>query len=257
MLPGSPTWNGTSPAATIRSAACGARSGRRCPAAGSWGYHDGGEPPSSIVLNLLLASVGQLPGRDSDFPGHAGPGRVLRRSCCCGPPQHGPRTDGGAAATAAWRQAAGSRARPIRAGDWSGSLLLVAALFMVVVFVWMLPGTVCGGSRHPGPRRRMLSRSGQPPAPEPPMTFASHKTIHSYRPASAGPVGPTCLRTTIPHHRHVSQAAHTRSQRTSCAGSWYQPLPAPELQVLPHAAVCWHHRRHGCNVWRRTGWFSS
>lgn len=90
-----------------------------------------------VVVNLLLAITGQLPGSTVIFPATlvlAGAAMVvLLRSAAA---WHA--NDGGAAATAAWRQALAA-GKADSAGDWSGSLLLVAALIMVVVFVWMLP----------------------------------------------------------------------------------------------------------------------
>jgi hypothetical protein len=101
-----------------------------------------------IVLNLLLAWVGQLPGREVVLPATlllAGCGAILLL-----------RT------TAAWSDATAEHAHPKAAWhsaletgkalslkDWTGSLLLAAALFGAVVFVWMLvalfvvvPGTL-------------------------------------------------------------------------------------------------------------------
>lgn len=101
-----------------------------------------------IVLNLLLAWVGQLPGREVVLPATlilAGCGAILLL-----------RT------TAAWSDATAEHAQPkdawhsaletgkaLSLKDWTGSLLLAAALFGAVVFVWMLvalfvvvPGTL-------------------------------------------------------------------------------------------------------------------
>jgi hypothetical protein len=111
-----------------------------------------------IVLNLLLIMVGQLPGQAvvlpatlvvavaaailllrtaaawSDFAGHpadetARPGQAAKRS-------------------SAW-PAAIEAAKTLSLRDWTGSLLLAAALLAAVVFVWMLaalfvvvPGTL-------------------------------------------------------------------------------------------------------------------
>ncbi len=99
-----------------------------------------------IVLNLLLAWVGQLPGRGLVLPATlilaSGAAIVLLRTA------------------SAWSDSAGSTGkdtwrRALEAGqaislrDWTGSLLLAAALFCAVVFVWMLaalfvvvPGTL-------------------------------------------------------------------------------------------------------------------
>lgn len=101
-----------------------------------------------IVLNLLLAWVGQLPGREVVLPATlilAGCGAILLL-----------RT------TAAWSDATAEHQQPkgawqsafetgkaLSLNDWTGSLLLAAALFGAVVFVWMLaalfvvvPGTL-------------------------------------------------------------------------------------------------------------------
>ena len=99
-----------------------------------------------IVLNLLLALVGQLPGRAVILPvtlilAAAGAVLLLRIvSNWSG--------DLDVSGRARWSMAY-SRAKDDAVRDWSGSLLLLAAVFMAVVFVWMLqalfvivPGTL-------------------------------------------------------------------------------------------------------------------
>jgi hypothetical protein len=101
-----------------------------------------------IVLNLLLAWVGQLPGREVVLPATlilAGCGAILLL-----------RTTAAWSDTstehpepkAAW-QSALETGKALSLRDWTGSLLLAAALFGAVVFVWMLvalfvvvPGTL-------------------------------------------------------------------------------------------------------------------
>lgn len=101
-----------------------------------------------IVLNLLLAWVGQLPGREVVLPATlilatAGAILLLRAagawSAAAG---------SGSGAKDTWR-AALDAGKSISLRDWTGSLLLAAALFCAVVFVWMLaalfvvvPGTL-------------------------------------------------------------------------------------------------------------------
>ena len=101
-----------------------------------------------IVLNLLLAWVGQLPGRGVVLPATlvlaAGAAIVLLRTASAW-------SDGqptGAAGNNMWHQALRT-GKDISLRDWTGSLLLAAALFCAVVFVWMLaalfvvvPGTL-------------------------------------------------------------------------------------------------------------------
>lgn len=101
-----------------------------------------------IVLNLLLAWVGQLPGRGVVLPATlvlaAGAAIVLLRTASA-------RSDGqptGATGNNMWHQALRT-GKDISLRDWTGSLLLAAALFCAVVFVWMLaalfvvvPGTL-------------------------------------------------------------------------------------------------------------------
>ena len=102
-----------------------------------------------ITLNLLLAMVGQLPGRAvilsatlvlaaagvilllrtaaawSDFAGsgHAATGHAATGQVATGKP--------------AWPSAL-AVAKTLSLRDWTGSLLLASALFAAVVFVWML-----------------------------------------------------------------------------------------------------------------------
>jgi hypothetical protein len=101
-----------------------------------------------IVLNLLLAWVGQLPGREVVLPATlilAAAGAVLLlRTTAAWSDFTGPHTDG----RSAWRSALES-GQTLSLKDWTGCLLLAAALFGAVVFVWMLaalfvvvPGTL-------------------------------------------------------------------------------------------------------------------
>ncbi len=115
-----------------------------------------------IVLNLLLATVGQLPGQRGGPPGHADPGGCRRRPA----PAHRrsvvrfrrtvtesdvslqPHPHPQPSPSAAWSSAL-EAGKTLSLRDWTGSLLLAAALFAAVVFVWMLvalfvvvPGTL-------------------------------------------------------------------------------------------------------------------
>jgi hypothetical protein len=90
-----------------------------------------------IVLNLLLATVGQLPGSAVVLPATlilaaAGAVLLLRTasawSGAAGEESPAPGT---------W-SAALDTAKALSLRDWTGSLLLAAALFASVVFVWML-----------------------------------------------------------------------------------------------------------------------
>jgi hypothetical protein len=101
-----------------------------------------------IVLNLLLAWVGQLPGRGVVLPATlvlaAGAAIVLLRTASAW--SEGQPT--GATGNNMWHQALRT-GKDISLRDWTGSLLLAAALFCAVVFVWMLaalfvvvPGTL-------------------------------------------------------------------------------------------------------------------
>lgn len=101
-----------------------------------------------IVLNLLLAWVGQLPGRGVVLPATlflaTGAAILLLRTASAW-------SDGqptGATGNNMWHQALRT-GKDISLRDWTGSLLLAAALFCAVVFVWMLaalfvvvPGTL-------------------------------------------------------------------------------------------------------------------
>ena len=99
-----------------------------------------------IVLNLLLTMVGQLPGQAVVLPATvilAAAGAILLlRTAAAWSDFAGHKNDG------AWPAAlAAGKALSLR--DWTGSLLLAAALFAAVVFVWMLaalfvvvPGTL-------------------------------------------------------------------------------------------------------------------
>ncbi|MBP1134947.1 hypothetical protein JOE31_001179 [Arthrobacter sp. PvP023] len=100
-----------------------------------------------IVLNLLLAWVGQLPGREVVLPATlilaAAAAVLLLRTAAAWSD-----VTGTAAPGSAWTAAFGT-AKTISLRDWTGSLLLAAALFAGVVFVWMLaalfvvvPGTL-------------------------------------------------------------------------------------------------------------------
>ncbi|MDQ0689653.1 Poxvirus protein I5 [Arthrobacter sp. W4I7] len=99
-----------------------------------------------IVLNLLLGWVGQLPGREVVLPATlilaAGAAVLLLRTTAAwsdfaGHGGSGSGTGPGADARSAWRSAL-ETGQAVSMRDWTGSLLLVAALFGAVVFVWML-----------------------------------------------------------------------------------------------------------------------
>ncbi|MDQ0663028.1 hypothetical protein QFZ35_001526 [Arthrobacter ulcerisalmonis] len=101
-----------------------------------------------IVLNLLLAWVGQLPGRGVVLPATlllgAGAAILLLRTASLWSDFSGSGTTG----KDAWRQAFDA-GQTVSLRDWTGSLLLASALFCAVVFVWMLaalfvvvPGTL-------------------------------------------------------------------------------------------------------------------
>ena len=101
-----------------------------------------------IVLNLLLAWVGQLPGREVVLPATlilAAAGAILLlRTAAAWSDAAGAHTD----SRTSWRSAL-EAGQALSLKDWSGSLLLAAALFGAVVFVWMLaalfvvvPGTL-------------------------------------------------------------------------------------------------------------------
>ena len=90
-----------------------------------------------IVLNLLLAWVGQLPGREVVLPATvilaAGAAILLLRTAAAWSDAASSSNDG----KSAWRSAL-ENAQALSVRDWTGSLLLAAALFGAVVFVWML-----------------------------------------------------------------------------------------------------------------------
>ncbi|ALV42245.1 Poxvirus protein I5 [Pseudarthrobacter sulfonivorans] len=95
-----------------------------------------------IVLNLLLATVGQLPGSAVVLPATlilAAAGAVLLlRTAAAWSGVASSDVDGGeSAAPGTWSAALGA-AKALSLRDWTGSLLLAAALFASVVFVWML-----------------------------------------------------------------------------------------------------------------------
>jgi hypothetical protein len=101
-----------------------------------------------IVLNLLLAWVGQLPGREVVLPATlilaAGAAVLLLRTtaawsdfACHGVSGSVAGTGPGPDGRSAWRSAL-ETGQAVSVRDWTGSLLLVAALFGAVVFVWML-----------------------------------------------------------------------------------------------------------------------
>lgn len=110
-----------------------------------------------IVLNLLLALVGQLPGRAVILPATlilAAAGSVLFLRIAAnwsgGVNWSGDADQQPADVPGPERWAlAYSQAKADALRDWTGSLLLLAAVFMTVVFVWMLqalfvivPGTL-------------------------------------------------------------------------------------------------------------------
>jgi hypothetical protein len=97
-----------------------------------------------VVLNLLLATVGQLPGRGLVLPatlvlGAAGAVLLLRTAANWGTSANF--GEGPNAGRTVWAHAYATAKSDILR-DWTGSLLLLAGLFMAVVFVWMLPALV-------------------------------------------------------------------------------------------------------------------
>ena len=112
-----------------------------------------------IVLNLLLAMAGQLPGQAVVLPATlvlaaAGAILLLRTAAAwsdfAGSPAGASNTGASntGASNTAW-PAALDAGKALSLRDWTGSLLLAAALFAAVVFVWMLaalfvvvPGTL-------------------------------------------------------------------------------------------------------------------
>jgi len=107
-----------------------------------------------IILNLLLATVGQLPGSAVVLPATlllAAIGAVLLlrttaawSDAAGGHAADADRTPSDSTPAVAARLGAAAWKSALEAGkslslrDWTGSLLLVAALFAAVVFVWML-----------------------------------------------------------------------------------------------------------------------
>lgn len=101
-----------------------------------------------IVLNLLLAWVGQLPGSQVVLPATlilAASGAILLLRTAAA---WSDATGSGSGGKDTWR-AALDAGKSVSLRDWTGSLLLAAALFCAVVFVWMLaalfvvvPGTL-------------------------------------------------------------------------------------------------------------------
>jgi hypothetical protein len=101
-----------------------------------------------ILLNLLLAWAGQLPGREIVLPATlvlaAGAAILLLRTASAWSDSQTSQSTG----KDTWHQAL-QTGKDISLRDWTGSLLLAAALFCAVVFVWMLaalfvvvPGTL-------------------------------------------------------------------------------------------------------------------
>ncbi|QDG68214.1 Poxvirus protein I5 [Pseudarthrobacter sp. NIBRBAC000502772] len=95
-----------------------------------------------IVLNLLLATVGQLPGSSVVLPATlilaaAGAVLLLRTAAAWSGVAWSDVDGEEASAPGAW-SAALDTAKALSLRDWTGSLLLAAALFASVVFVWML-----------------------------------------------------------------------------------------------------------------------
>ncbi|MCA4135091.1 Poxvirus protein I5 [Arthrobacter sp. M4] len=95
-----------------------------------------------VVLNLLLAFVGQLPARGVVLPATqavAAAGAVLLlRTAACWSTAFERHNDGGKGGRGTWAGAF-ALAKSESLKDWTGTLLLLVALFMSVVFVWMLP----------------------------------------------------------------------------------------------------------------------
>jgi hypothetical protein len=101
-----------------------------------------------IVLNLMLAWVGQLPGREVVLPATvilaAAAAILLLRTAAAWSDFSGSAADGRET-----RRSALAAGQALSVKDWTGSLLLASALFAAVVFVWMLvalfvvvPGTL-------------------------------------------------------------------------------------------------------------------
>jgi hypothetical protein len=105
-----------------------------------------------IVLNLLLAWAGQLPGREIVLPATlvlaAGAAILLLRTASAWSDSQTSQSTSQSTGKDTWHQAL-QTGKGISLRDWTGSLLLAAALFCAVVFVWMLaalfvvvPGTL-------------------------------------------------------------------------------------------------------------------
>jgi hypothetical protein len=97
-----------------------------------------------VILNLLLATVGQLPGRVVVLPATlllaaAGLVLLLRTTAAWsdGAGSDSAEAEPSGAGRSVWREAL-ETGKALSARDFTGSLLLVAATFMAVVFVWML-----------------------------------------------------------------------------------------------------------------------
>jgi hypothetical protein len=95
-----------------------------------------------IVLNLLLATVGQLPGSAVVLPATlilaaAGAVLLLRTAAAWSGVAWSDVDSEEPSAPRTWPEALGT-AKALSLRDWTGSLLLAAALFASVVFVWML-----------------------------------------------------------------------------------------------------------------------
>jgi hypothetical protein len=106
-----------------------------------------------IILNLLLATVGQLPGSAVVLPATlvlavAGAILLLRTAASWSDFARSDVEGGESTPSTAWSRAFAT-AKALSLRDWTGSLLLASALFAAVVFVWMLtalfvvvPGTL-------------------------------------------------------------------------------------------------------------------
>lgn len=95
-----------------------------------------------IALNLLLATVGQLPGSAVVLPATlilaaAGAVLLLRAAAARSGVAWSDVDSEESSAPGTWSEALGT-AKALSLRDWTGSLLLAAALFASVVFVWML-----------------------------------------------------------------------------------------------------------------------
>lgn len=95
-----------------------------------------------IALNLLLGTVGQLPGSAVVLPATlilavAGAVLLLRTAAAWSGVAWSGVDSEESSAPGTWSAALGA-AKALSLRDWTGSLLLAAALFASVVFVWML-----------------------------------------------------------------------------------------------------------------------